>query len=31
VGHVVVNDLLTHWPKYADTTIGGDQAAPHKP
>ena len=31
VGHTVVNELLTHWPKYEQTVIGADQAAPSKP
>ncbi len=31
VGHVVVNELLTHWPQYAARTIGVDQSAPLKP
>jgi len=31
VGHVVVNELLTHWPKYDETVIGADQAATGKP
>jgi purine nucleoside permease len=26
VGHVVVQELLTHWPQYASTVIGEDQA-----
>ena len=28
VGHTVVNELLTHWPKYAHATIAPDQPAP---
>jgi purine nucleoside permease len=28
VGHTVVNELLTHWPKYAKATIGADQTVP---
>jgi purine nucleoside permease len=31
VGHVVVNELLTHWSQYEKTVIGADQAAPGKP
>jgi purine nucleoside permease len=31
VGHVVVNELLTHWPQYAETSIGANQPAPLKP
>jgi purine nucleoside permease len=31
VGHIVVNELLTHWPQYADKTIGANQPAPPKP
>jgi purine nucleoside permease len=31
VGHVVVNELLTHWPQYAQTVIGADQAVGAKP
>ena len=31
VGHVVVKELLTHWPQYERTTIGADQAAASKP
>jgi purine nucleoside permease len=31
VGHVVVNELLTHWPQYRDAAIGTDQIAPAKP
>ena len=31
VGHTVVNELLTHWPKYEQTVIGADQATPSKP
>lgn len=31
VGHVVVNELLTHWPKYANATIGAGQTFPPKP
>jgi purine nucleoside permease len=31
VGHVVVNELLTHWTKYDERVIGADQAAPAKP
>ncbi|MGB7547339.1 MAG: purine nucleoside permease [Terracidiphilus sp.] len=31
VGHVVVNELLTHWPQYADATIGADQPASLRP
>jgi purine nucleoside permease len=31
VGHVVVNELLTHWPQYAHATIGADRSAPLKP
>jgi purine nucleoside permease len=31
VGHVVVNELLTHWAQYERTVIGADQAAPGKP
>jgi purine nucleoside permease len=28
VGHTVVNELLTHWPKYANASIGGEPTAP---
>jgi len=31
VGHVVVNELLTHWPQYEKKFIGADQAAEAKP
>lgn len=31
VGHVVVNELLSHWPKYENATIGEDKTAPAKP
>jgi purine nucleoside permease len=31
VGHVVVSELLTHWPKYEQTVIGSEQAAPKSP
>jgi purine nucleoside permease len=31
VGHVVVNELLTHWPQYERNVIGADQAAGAKP
>jgi len=31
VGHVVVNELLTHWPKYANAVIGAAQAMQPKP
>ena len=31
VGHVVVSELLTHWPKYEQTVIGEEQAAPKSP
>jgi purine nucleoside permease len=31
VGHTVVNELLTHWPKYEQAGIGADEAAPAKP
>jgi purine nucleoside permease len=31
VGHVVVNELLTHWSQYAQTVIGAEQAAGAKP
>jgi purine nucleoside permease len=31
VGHVVVNELLTHWPKYERTTMGADQPGTPKP
>jgi purine nucleoside permease len=31
VGHVVVNELLTHWPQYEKKLIGADQAAEAKP
>jgi purine nucleoside permease len=31
VGHVVVNELLTHWPKYAKTVPGANQTAQPKP
>ncbi len=30
VGHVVVNELLTHWPKYASATPDAEQAPPAK-
>ena len=31
VGHVVVNELLTHWPHYADKTIGANQPGLPRP
>jgi purine nucleoside permease len=31
VGHVVMNELLTHWPHYADTTIGANKPEPPRP
>jgi purine nucleoside permease len=31
VGHAVVSELIAHWPKYEQTVIGADQAAPGKP
>ncbi len=31
VGHTVVNELLTHWPKYSGASIGADQPVPPKP
>jgi purine nucleoside permease len=31
VGHVVVNELLTHWPKYLNVTANSDQVLLHKP
>jgi len=31
VGHVVVNELLKHWPQYEKKVIGGDQAVGAKP
>jgi purine nucleoside permease len=31
VGHVVVQELLTHWPQYANTTIGSDGPQTRKP
>jgi purine nucleoside permease len=31
VGHVVVNELLTHWPQYADKTIDANQPEPPRP
>jgi purine nucleoside permease len=31
VGHVVVQELLTHWPQYERTTIGAEPALPGKP
>jgi purine nucleoside permease len=31
VGHVVVNELLTHWPKYEQTVMGAEQAAHNSP
>jgi purine nucleoside permease len=31
VGHVVVHELLTHWPQYEHTVIGADQGAPAHP
>jgi purine nucleoside permease len=31
VGHVVVNELLTHWARYERTVIGADQATALKP
>ena len=31
VGHVVVNELLTHWPKYEQRSIGADEPSPAKP
>jgi purine nucleoside permease len=31
VGHVVVSELLRHWPQYARTVPGADQSAPLNP
>ena len=31
VGHTVVNELLTHWPKYEGTIPGADQTETSKP
>lgn len=31
VGHTVVNELLTHWPKYEQSVIGAEQAAAGRP
>jgi purine nucleoside permease len=31
VGHVVVNELLTHWPKYENTAIGEDKTVQARP
>ncbi len=31
VGHVVVNELITRWPKYSSGTTSGDQQAAPKP
>jgi len=31
VGHVVVNELLSHWPQYEWTVAGADHANPGKP
>jgi purine nucleoside permease len=31
VGHVVVNELLTHWPRYERTVIGSDGPPANKP
>jgi purine nucleoside permease len=31
VGHVVVNELLTHWPQYEQKAIGADEHSPAKP
>ncbi|MGD0631506.1 MAG: purine nucleoside permease [Terracidiphilus sp.] len=31
VGHLVVHELLKHWPKYERTVIGSDEAAGAKP
>jgi purine nucleoside permease len=31
VGHVVVHELLTHWPQYEQTAIGADKTAPGQP
>jgi purine nucleoside permease len=31
VGHAVVNELLTHWPKYAHTIPAAEPAAPPRP
>ena len=31
VGHVVVQELLTHWPHYMNATIGADTSQPPKP
>jgi purine nucleoside permease len=30
VGHIVVNELLTNWPKYANTEAGVDQSSSPK-
>lgn len=31
VGHVVVNELITHWPKYVNANMGADHAEHSKP
>ncbi len=31
VGHVVVNELISHWPRYANGTISADEAGAPKP
>jgi len=31
VGHTVVNELLTHWPRYAGASIGVEQPHPARP
>jgi purine nucleoside permease len=31
VGHVVVSELLTHWPQYSQAVAGADKAAASKP
>jgi purine nucleoside permease len=31
VGHVVVNELITHWPQYAQIAIGASESEGTKP
>ena len=31
VGHVVVNELISHWPQYANGTVGASEPGAPKP
>ena len=31
VGHVVVSEVLTHWPQYSQAVAGADKTAASKP